>query len=70
MEQLSGGREPTSTLVKADFRATINALDDYLNSNAAAINATLPLPARTVMSQDQKARALTIVVAYRYIDKS
>ena len=68
MEQLSALREPLD-LIKADLRPVIDALDDYMNTNAQAINAALPQPARGVMTQDQKARALTLVVAYRYLDK-
>ena len=55
------------TLTKADIRAAVNALDDFFNANAAAINATLPLPARTALSQAQKAHLLTLVIAQRYL---
>ena len=58
------------TLTKADLRAAVNALDDYFHANAAAINALLPLPARTALSQPQKAHLMTLVIAQRYLKGS
>jgi hypothetical protein len=58
---------PYGVLTKADLRAAVNALDDYFNANAAAINAAIPQPARGALSAAQKARLLQLVVARRYI---
>ena len=44
-----------------------NALDDFLVTNAAAINSAIPLPARTSLTTAQKARLLRWVVTYRFI---
>ena len=64
MSALSAGREPLN-LTKADLRAAVNALDDYMNTNAGAINTAIPLPARTNMTVAQKARLLTFVIKKR-----
>jgi hypothetical protein len=58
---------PYGVLTKADLRAAVNALDDYFNANAAAINTAIPQPARGALSTTQKARLLQLVVAKRYI---
>lgn len=63
-------RDNTITLgavTKADLRAMMNALDQYLSDNAAAINLAIPQPARGQLTTKQKALALTAVVARRYI---
>ena len=56
-----------ATLTKQDIRDAVNALDDFLNDNAAAINNTLPLTARTELTTAQKARLLNWVIRWRYI---
>lgn len=55
------------TLSKVDVRAAVNAIDDFLQNNAAALNSAIPLPARTALSTTQKALLLTAVVRRRYI---
>jgi hypothetical protein len=67
MSDVSGNQEVFGMLTKADIRAAVNALDDYLHTNAAAINQTLPEPARTELTTPQKARLLMRVVARRYL---
>ena len=58
--------EDSLALTKADLRAAVNALDDYMNDNAAAINSTIPQPARSALTTAQKARLLARVVLKRY----
>ena len=41
-------------MTKADLRAAVNAVDDWVSTNAAAFNSALPLPARTSLTQQQK----------------
>jgi hypothetical protein len=58
------------TGAKADFdviaiRAAVDALDAWIDSNAAAINAALPLPFRTAASLQQKALLLAHVALKR-----
>lgn len=52
---------------KPDVRAAFNALDDYFNTNAAAINTAIPLPARTSLTTAQKARLTIAVLERRYL---
>ena len=51
---------------KLDLRAAINALDSFMDDHAADINTTLPLPARTELTVQQKAIMLSYVVLKRY----
>ncbi len=67
MRQLSNDREPIS-ITKADLRAAVDALDTFLNSNAAAINTAIPQPARGALTTAQKARLLMYVIRRRYMD--
>lgn len=57
----------TVALTKADLRAAVDAIDTWLNSNAAGLNAALPQPARGALTTAQKARLLQFVVARRYL---
>lgn len=54
------------SLFKSDLRAAIDALDVFLDNNAAAINAAIPPPARTLLTVKQKARLLVYVIRQRY----
>lgn len=66
MQNLS--RESQSiAITKADLRAAVNALDDFLNTNATAINSAIPQPARGSLTVAQKALLLMYVVARRYL---
>lgn len=67
MRQLSDAREPVG-ITKPDLRAAINALDDFLNTNASAINSAIPQPARGTLTTAQKARLLMLVIQRRYVD--
>ena len=62
-------REETATfgaVTKADLRAALNGLDDYLEANAAAINSAIPQPARAQLTSAQKARLLARVALKRW----
>lgn len=63
---ISTEREPLA-VNKANLRAAVAALDQYLQDNAASINTTIPLPARTALTTPQKARLLMFVIQRRYI---
>lgn len=54
-------------VVKADIRAAVDALDTFLNTNAAAINSAIPQPARGALTTPQKALLLQLVIQKRYI---
>lgn len=66
MRDLSARRDPIS-ITKADLRAAVNALDNYLNSNAASINTAIPQPARSNLTSSQKALILMYVIEKRYV---
>ena len=69
MRDMSSAAESVG-ITKADLRAAVNALDDYLNTNATAINTAIPLPARTALTSPQKARLMMLVIRRRYLDGS
>jgi len=51
---------------KADLRAAVDALDDWLDGNAVQINATLPQPFKGAATPEQKALLLSYVALVRY----
>lgn len=57
-------------LTKAELRAAVDALDDFMNTNAAAINSAIPQPARGALTTSQKAKLLVHVVQQRYLKGS
>mgnify|MGYP003655848772 CR=1 FL=1 len=57
-------------LTKAELRAAVDALDDYFNTNAAAINTAIPQPARGALTTVQKAKLAKAVLTQRYIKGS
>lgn len=65
-QETMGLKEPISGVVKADVQAAVDALDNFLNTNAAAINNAIPLPARSALTTAQKARLLMYVIKRRY----
>lgn len=65
--ELSDKRESVGTITKVDLRAAVNALDDFFEANAAAINSAIPQPARAQLSISQKARLAVYVLTRRYI---
>jgi hypothetical protein len=54
-------------LSKAEFRAAVDAIDAWVDANAASFNATLPLPARTALTAQLKARLFMSVVRQRFV---
>ncbi len=67
VREVGNDRETFNGVTKANIKAAVNALDDFLVANAAAINSTIPLPARTSLTAAQKARMLMWVIRYRYV---
>jgi hypothetical protein len=43
------------TITKPDLRAAVDAIDTWIDANAAAFNAAIPQPARAALSARQKA---------------
>ena len=65
MQELSRDGQ-TVAITKADLRAAVDALDTWLDTNAATINTAIPQPARGALTTAQKARLLMFVVRARY----
>lgn len=60
-------RQTTGLAVtKADLRAAVDAVDSWLNTNAASYNTAIPQPARSTLSASQKAKLLMHVVNKRF----
>ncbi len=53
-------------ITKPQLRAAVDAIDDWVSNNAAAINAAIPQPARGSLTAKQKAKMLMAVVARRF----
>ncbi|KKN37292.1 hypothetical protein LCGC14_0764910 [marine sediment metagenome] len=66
MEDLSNRREGTP-FSKGDLRAGVDALDGWLDANAASANTALPQPFRGAASVQQKALLLQFVIQKRYL---
>ena len=66
MQDISDARE-SCAITKAQLRAAVDALDAWLDTNAATINTAIPQPARGSLTTAQKARLLTYVIRQHYI---
>lgn len=53
-------------ILKADLRAAVNAADQWVEDNQASYNSAIPQPARSAMTDKQKARLLFYVVDKRF----
>lgn len=47
-------REVVAGVTKADLRAAVNAIDAWLDANAASLNSAIPQPARGALTTQQK----------------
>lgn len=54
------------TILKADLRAAVDAIDTWVDDNAAAFNTAIPQPARGALTAKQKAALLMFVVEKRF----
>lgn len=66
MRDISAERGAFGALTKADLRAAVNALDQWLDDNAAAVNSVIPQPARGALTSAQKSRLFRDVLRKRY----
>lgn len=53
-------------VTKAQMQAAVDAIDDWVDANAVAMNSALPVAARNGLSTTQKAMLLMAVIARRY----
>lgn len=65
MRDLSDVREACNAS-KAELRAVVDAIDDWVDANAASFNSAIPQPQRANLTAQQKARLLMAVVARRF----
>lgn len=63
---LSNAREPLGAITKTELRAAVDAIDQWVSDNAAAMNTAIPQPARGILTAPQKARLLAAIVRRRY----
>ena len=64
---ISARRGDTFGIDKPALLAAVDALDTFLNDNAAAVNNALPEPAKSTLTIPQKAELLSLVIKWRYI---
>lgn len=65
MREFSENHDSIS-LTKAELRAAVDAIDDWVNTNAASFNSAIPQPARGSLTALQKSRLLMLVVMKRF----
>jgi len=66
--EISVARESVGNINKHELKAAIDAIDNWVDANAAVFNAAIPQPARGALTSSQKARLLSMVVLRRYKD--
>ena len=66
MASTVSSRRDSLALTRAQFRAAVNATDDWLDANAGSFNAALPVAARTTLTGRQKAELLLAVIRRRF----
>jgi len=57
---------PCGAFTKAELRAAVDAIDDWIDTNSSAFNTAIPQPARAELSAKQKAWLLAVVVQRRF----
>lgn len=59
-------RTSHGAVLRSDIVAAVNALDDFFNTNATAINNALPTATKNNLTVSQKSRLVRYVIAKRY----
>ena len=65
MSDSSAIRQPLP-LLKADIRASVDAIDSWVDTNSGNFNTAIPQPARTALTAKQKAQLLMYVIKRRF----
>lgn len=65
MQEWSSLRDPVA-ITKIDLRAAIDAIDAWVDANAASFNSAIPQPARGGLTSAQKAKLPLFVVRKRF----
>ena len=60
--------EESIGIEKPDLRAAVNAVDQWLESNAVSANDALPEPAKSKLTKQQKALIMSYVIQKRYLE--
>lgn len=58
---------PVGAITKQQLREVVDVLDDFLETNASAINTAIPQPQRGILNAQQKAAILMYVISKRYL---
>lgn len=59
-------RSPVGSLTKAQLRAAVDAIDNWVEDNATSFNQAIPQPARSVLTAKQKIDLFLYVVRRRF----
>jgi len=62
---INSDRGDIGTLTRAQLRAAVDAIDDWLDTSLPVFNAAIPLPARSTLTPRQKVELLLIVTERR-----
>ena len=66
MHDTSVIQQPVSGVLKADILAAVQAVDSWIDANAASFNSALPTAARNGLTQAQKLRLFVYVAQQRW----
>ncbi len=59
-------RHDSISIIKSELRDAVNAVDNWIDSNQTSYNNSLPTPARTTLTQKQKAELMVFVIQRRW----
>ena len=65
MKNVSSQRGTFATLTKENIRDAVNAIDQWISDNTASFNQSIPLPARSALTTEQKEDLFLIVLKRR-----
>ena len=60
------GRRAVMSITKNDLLSAVNSVDDWLESNALSFSDSLPEPAKSSLTDEQKNELLLFVVGKRH----
>lgn len=66
MSDVSAREEAFGNLLKADIRAAVDAIDQWVEDNQSSFNSAIPLTARTELSAKQKVEIFKLILDKRF----
>ena len=66
MSDVSARKEAFGNLLKADIRAAVDAIDQWVEDNQSSFNSAIPLTARTELSAKQKVEIFKLILDKRF----